>query len=153
VPRTNLQRSVIFLLRRYYTKDAEATAKTRSSTSRPKSKGPTIRNTKAAELKAKGKAKLKNKAVPKKRKTLTEKQKVKLEAKKNNEKIKSLKAAALLSPPKQLPSSAWLVLVTEFTKNGVVTSGVREASSKYKSLDVSEKEVGVDSFVDLLFHC
>jgi hypothetical protein len=142
--RANLQPKPKFFLSRSYTKTAEAATEPYESTPKPKVGRPVGQKVKAAKSKAKSKAKPKKRAVPKKRarKPMTEKQKAKLEAKKKRSEIKSLKEAALLSPPKQLPISAWRVLSSEFiNKRG---EGLVEASTKYKSLDLSEREVGVD---------
>ena len=81
------------------------------------------------------------------KKVLTEAQKAKLAETKAKLELKALKATALLSPPKELPSSAWAVLVSEQMKEksgqnfpGLANSIV-DISTRYKNLDPSEREV------------
>jgi hypothetical protein len=144
---------VISSLRQPYATATKAATKPRASTSGSTEKEPAKQKVKTARPKTKSKAKPKKKEAPKKRvkKPLTEKQKAKLQEQKKRLEIKSLKSTALLSPPKQLSTTAWTVLVSaELMKDAnqeqgqalkLVSSRVKELSAKYKSMDASEREV------------
>jgi hypothetical protein len=79
---------------------------------------------------------------PKKR-VLSEKGKAALEKKKALTALRELKAIALVEP-KGKPATAWSVYVAETLKgkSGVITEGMKSASTEYKSLSASEREVG-----------
>jgi hypothetical protein len=77
---------------------------------------------------------------------LTEAQEAKRAETKEKLKLKTLKATAL-SPPKELPSSAWAVLVSELMKEKSgqsfpgISKSIVDISTRYKNLDSSEREV------------
>jgi hypothetical protein len=145
-------------LRRSYATDSKTTPKPRAkkasttgtpATTRKSSRG--IAKKAATKLKAKPKKK-KVAAKPKTRvkKVLTEAQKAKRAEVKAKVELKALKATALLSPPKELPSTAWAVLVSEQMKEKKEQSGqsfpglsksMAEIATKYKNLDPSDREV------------
>jgi hypothetical protein len=139
-------------LRRSYSTASTATPKlsTKKDTAGKPSTRKSSRGTaKKATAKPKAKPKKKVAAKPKARvkKVLTEAQKAKLAETKAKLELKALKATALLSPPKELPSSAWAVLVSEQMKEksgqsfpGLANSIV-DISIRYKNLDPSEREV------------
>jgi hypothetical protein len=116
---------------------------TAASTAKPKSKTPAKKVVKKAAKKTvkkpakkKAAAKPKPKAKPKKIVTPEEKEKLK---------IKKLKAVAL-SIPKLKPATAWTVLVSDFLSENTVpgkqvTTWVKEAAAKYKTLSPGELEV------------
>ena len=116
-------------------------------------KKPARKPKRAVKKKAKTKPKSrKAKAKPKKKrapKELTEEQQARkakrLAAKASRElaeKKKTLKETAQLNPPKQLPYTAFTVLVKETASKGVVGKDiVRASSTQYKSLRPEEMEV------------
>ncbi|KAF7512448.1 hypothetical protein GJ744_001383 [Endocarpon pusillum] len=76
-----------------------------------------------------------------KRKSLTDKQKAAKEKKDAGKKKKDLRKIALLDPPKQLPSTAFIVLSTETSSKGMpVSQHSKELSAQYKSLSPEEME-------------
>jgi hypothetical protein len=116
---------------------ATATTTTRKRTTTttkkttPAKKKPTTRRKTTTKAKAK----------PKKR-VLTEKGKAALEKKKALASLRELKELALVEP-KNKPDSAWTVFVAEKLqgKGSTVTEGIKAASSDFKSLSASEREV------------
>lgn len=111
--------------------------KTASTTKKPAAK--------KAGSGTKPKAKIpKAKPKPKpRRRILTEKQKEARAKTAASQKIKTLRATALLKAPKGLPSTAWQVLHTEQSRgktNVSIVASAKEASSKYKSLTPEERE-------------
>ena len=101
--------------------------------------------------KARPKTKAKAKPKPKpRRRVLTDQQKAKRIATKENLDIKKLKELAL-APPTQLPSTAWLVVIQQTVKDGDAGKGLdarkrlggsaKAAAAKYKSLSPEELEV------------
>lgn len=137
-------------LRRSYATTAKATPKPRASKTTTGGK-PAItkkssqgRSRKAA---AKPKAKPKKKVAAKRgKKVLTEAQKAKRAQVKARTELRELKATALLSGPKQLPNSAWSVLVAEELANakpdmGGVQKVMADTGARYKNLGPSEREV------------
>jgi hypothetical protein len=123
-------------------------AKSKSTTAKKSATGASKRAT--AKSKAKPKRKVAKKPKKPVKKVLTEEQKAKRAEVKAKEEVKALKAAALLSEPKQLPATAWSVLVSEYVKEqksemgqnfSGVTKSITGAATKYKSLNPSEREV------------
>ena len=118
-------------------KPASTIKKPATPTTKPKAKPK-------AKSKAKPRAKAKPKAKPKpRRRVLTEKQKEAKAKVAASQKIKDLRAKALLTAPKGLPSTAWQVLQNESSKGKTgVNVGVvaKEASATYKSLTPEERE-------------
>jgi hypothetical protein len=150
-------------LRRSYVTVSKTTSKphTKKATpaGTPATTGKSSRGSaKKANAKPKAKSKKKKFAVkPKTRvkKVLTEAQKAKRAEIKAKLELKALKATALLSPPKELPSSAWAVLVSEKMKEksgqsfpGLAKS-IADISTRYKNLDPSEREVRMIIFIDM----
>lgn len=87
------------------------------------------------------------KAAPKKREQ-SEKSKATAQLKKERQEIQELKEKALLTEPKKLPDTAWLVLNTELTPKeqiGKFGDAAKENAQKYKDLTPSEREVSVQS--------
>jgi hypothetical protein len=121
-----------------------------TTTKKPKAKAAAKPKPKKKKVVAKKKAVAKKKKVaPKKkaapkRKVLTERQKTLAEKKKEREGIIALKAAALVEP-KTKPDNAWVVFMSEFTKEGTgpVTTKIKDAAVKFKALSASELEVRV----------
>jgi hypothetical protein len=112
----------------------------------PKKKAPAKKaaaRKKGAAKKPARKAKSRKKATAKPgRKALTEKQKATKAKKAALQKKKDLKAQALLDPPKQLPSTAYLVLSVETSGRGVpAVQHARDTSALYKNLSPEEMEV------------
>ena len=112
----------------------------------PKKKAPakkTATRKKGAAKKPARKAKSKKKPKAKPgRKTLTEKQKTTKAKKAALQKNKELKVQALLDPPKQLPSTAYLVLSVETSGKGVpAIQHAKDTSAQYKNLTPEEMEV------------
>jgi len=139
-------------LRRSFATASEATPKPRAKKATTAGKSSTTRKpstAKKAAAKPKAKPKKKVAAKPKTRakKVLTEAQKAKLAETKAKLELKALKATALLSPPKGLPSSAWAVLVSEQMKEKSgqsfpgLSKSIVDISTRYKNLDPSEREV------------
>lgn len=125
----------------------KTTATTRERTTA--SKKAVAKKKPVSRRKAKPKAKAKPKPKPKKR-VLTEKAKAALEKKKALASLRELKAVALVEP-KGKPDSAWTVYVSEKLqgKGGTVTEGIKAASTEYKSLSASEREVSCTMPSDL----
>ena len=122
--------------------------KSKSTTAKKSASGASKKVT--AKSKAKPKRKLAKKPKKSVKKVLTEEQKARRAEVKAKEEVKALKAAALLSEPKQLPATAWSVLVSEYVKEqksemgqnfSGVTKSVVGAAAKYKSLGPAEREV------------
>lgn len=122
--------------------------KSKSTTTKKSATGASKRAT--AKSKAKPKRKVAKKPKAPVKKVLTEEQKAKRAEVKAKEEVKALKAAALLSEPKQLPATAWSVLVSEYVKEqksemgqnfSGVTKSITGAAAKYKSLSPAEREV------------
>lgn len=108
-----------------------------------KSSRESARNATAKPKKKKVAAKPKSRV----KKVLTDAQKAKRVEVKAKMELKALKATALLSPPKGLPSSAWAVLVSEQMKEKSgqsfpgLSKSIADISTRYKNLDPSEREV------------
>jgi hypothetical protein len=132
-------------------------ARTTKGAARTTKTGANATPTKKVKAKAKAKAKkkvvVKKKAPPKKnkviakratpkRKVLTERQRTLVQRKKERDTVKALKTTAL-EEPKNKPDNAWVVFMSEFTKDGTgpVTTKIKEAAPKFKALSASELEV------------
>lgn len=77
-----------------------------------------------------------------KRGGLTEKQKAANVKKAAGQKLKDLKQRALLHPPKQLPATAFTVLVTESSSKGTASAPrAKMLAAQYRSLGPEEMEV------------
>jgi outer membrane biosynthesis protein TonB len=112
-------------------KKAPAKTKRATTTRKPAAKKPG----------RKAKSKPKPKPAPK-RKVLTERQKAAREKKQASEKKKDLRKIALLDAPKQLPSTAYIVLSVESSGKGMsVTQHAKDVSAQYKTLSPEEMEV------------
>ena len=121
-----------------------ATKKTKGS-SKPRTKA---KSTKARTRKAKAKSKPKKKA-------LTVEQKEARKKKQAADKLKELKAIALV-PPKGQPSTAWMVISSETHKDqrtapGGENSSAKAASAKYRAFTPEQREVR-SSFHSLMRH-
>ncbi|KAF2761794.1 hypothetical protein EJ05DRAFT_496688 [Pseudovirgaria hyperparasitica] len=104
----------------------------------PKKKTASKKKKPAAKRKV-GKKVKKTKKAPK---VLTDEQKTAAAAKKQRERVKTLKAEAL-EPPKGKPSTVWQLIIQEHTagKTGVAfVKLVEEAKAKYNGLSPSERE-------------
>jgi hypothetical protein len=112
-------------------------------------KKPAARKKGAAKKPArKAKSKRKPKAKPK-RKALSEKQLATKAKKESVQKLKELKTQALLDPPKQLPSTAYLVLSVETSGKGVpAIQHAKDTSVLYKNLNPEEMEVRPPLYFD-----
>jgi len=134
--------------RTYATKTAARTRKPAARRSTTTKKKATTKKTaaKKATPRRKAKPKTKAKAKPKKR-VLSEKAKAAQAKKKVLTSLRELKASALLEP-KGKPESAWTVYVSEKLqgRGGAVTEGIKAASSEYKALNASEREVSFTHF-------
>lgn len=124
------------------TKAAPKPKTTKPTTTKSKTAKPKAAANKVAKKPAKKVARKKavKKAKPKTRKPV---KKILTEEQAKKVAVKDLKAKAL-SPPKQKPSTAWSVLVSEYVKEHAAAgsgSGMKEASSKYKILSPTELEV------------
>jgi hypothetical protein len=116
-----------------------APAKKVKAKGRPKAKKKVVAKKKAAPKKKKKVAV--KKAAPK-RKIPTERQKTLAQRKKERDTLKALKVTAL-EEPKSKPDNAWVVFMSEFTKEGTgpVTTKIKEAATNFKALSASELEV------------
>jgi hypothetical protein len=114
-------------------------AKAKAKATRAKPKKKVAAKKKAAPKKKK---KVLAKKVAPKRKVLTERQKDLAEKKKDRDALKALKATALIEP-KPKPDNAWIVFMSEATKegSGSAASKLKEAGANYKALSPSELEV------------
>jgi hypothetical protein len=154
---SRLDTRIAHSFRRTYATTSTATPKSRAKKATPTGSPATIRkstrgSTKKAAAKPKAKPKKKKVAAkpkPRVKKVLTEAQKAKRAEAQAKVDLKALKATALLSPPKALPSTAWSVLVAEQMKGqsgqgfpGLAKS-VGDIATKYKNLDPSDREVGM----------
>lgn len=133
------------IARTFATKTATKTKKsaTRKTTGRTKKRATTTKKT-TTKKKPTSRRTAKPKAKPKPRKrVLSEKGKAALEKKKALASLRELKAVALVEP-KGKPDSAWTVYVAEKLQgqSGGVTEGIKTASSEYKALNASDREVG-----------
>lgn len=119
---------------------ASKTASTANATPKPKA-GPKPKARTSAKAKPKTKAKAKSKAKPKVRvkKVLTAERVAKATAKKEKGRIQELKQK-ILTVPKELPRTAYAVVLTEMSKTSHSLCG-KEAAAKYKSLTPEELEV------------
>jgi hypothetical protein len=138
-------------LRRSYVTVSQASPKPHAKKATAAGKPATTRKSSQGSAK-KVTAKPKKKRVAAKPKTrvkkvLTDAQKAKRAEVKAKMELKALKATALLSPPKGLPSSAWAVLVSEQMKEKSgqsfpgLSKSIADISTRYKNLDPSEREV------------
>lgn len=138
------------LLRSYAT--ASKTTTKLAAKKATKGKPATSKRSSGTSKKATTKPKAKPNKVKAKqvKKVLTEAQKAKRADVKAKAELKALKATALLSTPKQLPASAWAVLVSEEMKEKKskigesfpgATTVMADAAARYKNLDPTEREV------------
>ncbi|KAH7376557.1 hypothetical protein B0T11DRAFT_22522 [Plectosphaerella cucumerina] len=125
------------------TKTKKATTATKKTAAKPKAA------TKAAAAKKKPAAKKKAAAKPKAvkpKKVLTPEQKLKKEAKELRQEIKDLKVTALLSEPKKLPDTAWLVYSSANVVPGSpVGVQMPAVSRQFRSLSSSELQEYADT--------
>jgi hypothetical protein len=137
-------------LRRSYATVSQASPKPRAKKATTAGKPATTRKSSQGSAKnvtAKPKKKVAAKPKTRVKKVLTDAQKAKRAEVKAKMELKALKATALLSPPKGLPSSAWAVLVAEQMKEKSgqsfpgLSKSIADISTRYKNLDPSEREV------------
>ncbi len=141
--------------RRHYATASQTIPKPRAKKATPVGKPSTTRKSTRGSAKnatAKPKTKPKKKKIaakpkPSVKKVLTEAQKAKRAEVQAKVDLKALKATALLSHPKELPSTAWAVFVSGQVKGQSgqsfpgLTKSIADISIKYKNLDASEREV------------
>jgi hypothetical protein len=151
----------IHSFRKTYTTASTTISKPRAKKATPAGKPATTRKSTQGSVKkasAKPKAKPKKKKVvakpkPRVKKVLTEAQKSKRAEVQAKVELKALKATALLSPPKLLPSTAWSVLVAEQMKGQLgqgfpgLAKSIGDIATRYKDLDPSEREVGMTTSI------
>jgi hypothetical protein len=137
-------------LRRSYATVSQASPKPRAKKATTAGKPATTRKSSQGSAKnvtAKPKKKVAAKPKTRVKKVLTDAQKANRAEVKAKMELKALKATALLSPPKGLPSSAWAVLVAEQMKEKSgqsfpgLSKSIADISTRYKNLDPSEREV------------
>ncbi|KAF2433924.1 hypothetical protein EJ08DRAFT_657631 [Tothia fuscella] len=118
---------------------AKKSTTTKKSTTKAKPKKKVAAKTKAAPKKRKVAAK---KVLPKRKvKARSERQKTLAVKKKERDAIKALRETALIEP-KRGPDNAWMVFMSEATKEGTgaVTTRVKEAAAKFKAFTPAELE-------------
>ena len=120
----------------------KGTRVTTKSSKQPKRKSGTKKSsTKKSGTKKPSTKKSSSKKTAGRRKPRTEAQKKAVEERKVRVELKQLKVDALVEPKKK-PDTAWTVFVSSFFSKGAkVTEVVKNASSAYKSLGPSEREV------------
>ena len=140
-------------LRRSYATASKTTPEPREKKATAGAKSTTTKKSSRAKPKkaaAKPKAKPKKKAATKRvKKVLTEEQKAKRAEVKARLELREARATALLSGPKQLPASAWMVLVVEEMKEAkakmgesfLIKNAMPNVTARYKNLGPSEREV------------
>lgn len=127
------------------TKTKKATTATKKTAAKPKTATKAAAAKKKPAAKKKAAAKPKAKAV-KPKKFLTPEQKLKKEAKELRQEIKDLKVTALLSEPKKLPDTAWLVYSSANVVPGSpVGVQMPAVSRQFRSLSSSELQEYADT--------